>query len=196
MKTKIPNVDISEGTSGHWRVERFTVSQEDVRLHNMRCMFQPGMGARTMDAGTYTRLMRGREVIMSDTRAEKRDHLEAVWNARGVILLNGLGLGMVLNACLLKPEVNRAIVVEKSEDVIALAAEHYRRKFGDRVEIIHADALTYTPPRGLRFGAVWHDIWDNICADNLPQMATLHRRYGRRADWQGSWAKELCKMHP
>lgn len=190
----IPCVDVPEGKNGNWRVERFSVSDDDVKLHNMRCMFQAGMGRRTMRAGTYTRLMRGGCVVMSDTDAEKSDHRCAVHSAKGVILLNGLGIGMVLNACLMKPEVERAIVVELSPEVIALCGEHYRKKFGERVEIVNANAMTYMPPRGLRFGMVWHDIWDNICADNLPEMATMHRRYGRKTDWQGSWCKELCSL--
>jgi hypothetical protein len=37
----------------------------------------------------------------------------------------------------------------------------------------------------------WHDVWANICEDNLPLMARLHRRYGRRVNWQGSWSKEV-----
>lgn len=190
----IPAVDVPEGQSGVWRVERFTVTDKDVGLHNMRCAFSPGMGRRTISDGTYTRLMRGREVIMSDTEAEKWDHWQAVREAKGVILLNGLGLGMVLNACLIKPDVERAIVVEQSPEVIALCGDHYRQKFGARLAIVLADAMSFTPPRGVRFGMVWHDIWDGICSDNLPQMTTLHRRYGRRAEWQGSWCKELCRL--
>lgn len=194
MKTEIPNVDVPDGVSGNWRVETFTVSEKDVQLHNMCCAFKPGMGRRTIRAGTYKRLMRGGEVIMSDTDAEKWDHFSAVQNAKGIILLNGLGLGMVLNACLLKPEVERAFVVENSGNVIQLCRDHYQTKFGSRLVIVQADAMDYPPPKGVRFGMVWHDIWDNICEDNLPQMSTLHRRYGRRADWQGSWAKELCRL--
>lgn len=190
-KQQIPCVDVPEGTEGIWRVERFTVTEDDVKLHNLRCVFQPGMGRRTMSAGTYTKLMRGGCLIMSDTDAEKHDHYWAVREAKGIILLNGLGIGMVLNACLLKPEVERAIVVEKSPEVITLCGEHYRRKFGERVEIVEADAMTYVPPKGIRFGAVWHDIWDNICSDNIPEMTKLHRRYGRKTDWQGSWCKEM-----
>lgn len=190
----IPNVDVPEGVSGSWKIERFTVTDADVKLHNMRCMRQAGMGHRTIKAGTYTRLMHERSVVMSDTDAEKFDHLEAVMMARDVCLLNGLGIGMVLNACLLKPDVERVIVVEKSTDVVALCAEHYRSMFGARVEIVIADALDYAPPKGLRFGMVWHDIWNDICGDNLKSMATLHRRYGRKTDWQGSWCKELCRL--
>lgn len=130
---------------------------------------------------------------MSDTHAEKMDHAEAVRRAKGIILINGLGIGMVLNAALLKREVEKALVVEKSSEVIGLSARHYQEKFGDRIEVIHDDAITFSPPKGIRFGAVWHDIWDNICADNLEEMKALHRRYGRKTDWQGSWCRAECE---
>jgi len=82
-------------------------------------------------------------------------------------------------------------VVEKSKDVISLVAKHY---LGDhRVTIVNADAYLYKPPKGVKYDAVWHDIWDNICGDNLPEMTRLHRKYGKRADWQGSWCRSLCR---
>lgn len=40
---------------------------------------------------------------------------------------------------------------------------------------------------------VWHDVWDYIDANNLTQMHALHRKYGRRADWQGSWCRDQCE---
>lgn len=187
---RIPYVDVPEGASGNWRIERFSVSEEEANFSRIRSMFR--RTERSVDAGNYTRLMRGSTVVMSDTIAEKRDHWEFVAAAKGVVLINGLGLGMVLNAVLQKPEVERAIVVEKSVDVLALSAPHYRAKFGDKAEIVLADALTFQPPKSVRFGAVWHDIWDFICGDNLEQMKALHRRYGRRTDWQGSWCRDLC----
>lgn len=183
----IPNVTVPEGVSGDWRVERFTVSEEDAQMDRIRNMFK---GRRSVDAGTYTRLMRGGYLVMSDTRDEKSDHSYFVRAATGHVLINGLGLGMVLNAVLQKPDVTHVTVVEASADVIALVGPHYA---GPRVTIVHSDAMTYQPPKGERFGAVWHDIWDDITADNLEDMKTLHRRYGRRTDWQGSWARELCE---
>jgi len=182
----IPFVTVPEGASGEWRVERFTVSDDDVRLHNICASFRPG--GRSMLAGTYTRLIRGRTLVMSDTRAEKRDHIGFVRRACGDVLINGLGLGMVCGAVLRKPDVTSVTVVELSSDVISLVGASY-----PEATIVHADAMTWRPPSGVRYGAVWHDVWDDICEDNLPEMKTLHRRYGRRAAWQGSWARELCE---
>jgi spermidine synthase len=90
-----------------------------------------------------------------------------------------------------KPEVERVTVIEKSEDVIVLVAPSFSKD--NRVQIILADAFEYQPPKGVRYGAVWHDIWDTICGDNLPSMHRLHRKYGRRTEWQNSWCRELCE---
>ena len=188
MNALIPNVSVPEGTSGAWRVEQFTVTQQEAKFGALRAAVA-GTG-RYVPAGTYTRLIRGSTCVMSDTPDEKRDHYRFVWSAKGHVLINGLGLGMVLGAVLQNPAVTKATVVEISPDVIALVAPSYR---DPRVSIVCGDALTIEIEKGAKFGAVWHDIWDNICADNLEAMKTLHRRYGRRAEWQGSWARHLCE---
>jgi hypothetical protein len=134
--------------------------------------------------------MRHGTVVMSDTPAEKQDHYGFVHAAKGHCLINGLGIGMCLKAVLLKESVTAVTVVEKSADVIALVAPYYT---DPRVEIVHSCAFEYEPPKGVRYGAVWHDIWDNICSDNIEQMKRLHRKYGRRAGWQGSWCRWECE---
>ena len=108
------------------------------------------------------------------------------------ILINGLGLGVCLAAILESDVPEKIVVVEKSEDVIKLVGPTFEND--SRVEIIHADALEYKPPKGEKYDAVWHDIWPNICSDNLESMKKLHRKYGRRAAWQGSWARGLCEL--
>jgi hypothetical protein len=95
---------------------------------------------------------------------------------------------MVLSVIL--DQVTHVTVIEKSPDVIKLVGP----SFADpRVTIIEADAYTYQPPKGIRYNAVWHDIWDNICGDNTEGMGKLHRKYGRRTDWQDSWCKAECQ---
>lgn len=149
-------------------------------------------GGRSCRPGTYTRLMRGSTLVMSDTPDEKRDHYDFVRRARGHVLIHGLGLGMVLGAVLGKLEVSSVTVIELSQDVINLVGASYD---DPRVTIVCADALTWEPPKGARFGAVWHDIWDDICSDNREDMKLLHRRYGRRSTWQGSWGRELMEYY-
>ena len=149
-KSKIP-----AGELGTVTVVKRTATEDDVKLHNMRAMWRPGQ--RTIDPGTYTELrIRGR-LVMSDTRAEYRDHSVFIHRARGHVHINGLGLGCVL-ACVL-PKVDRVTVVEKNPDVIAYVGPHFD---DPKVEIIHGDALEWKPAKGTRYSAVWHDIWPDI----------------------------------
>jgi len=178
MKTvTLPNM-----TKGEWKIEKFKADRMDFSalIH----------GREAAKIGKeYTRLMRSRQLVMSDTPQEQRDHWSAEYQATGSCLLNGLGIGMVLKNILLKPDVADVTIVEISQDLIDLVAPFY---VDPRVTIICADAFTYQPPKGKRYQMVWHDIWDTICSDNLPEMAKLHRKYGRKTDWQGSWCKSEC----
>ncbi|MCA1776085.1 MAG: hypothetical protein LC676_10880 [Loktanella sp.] len=180
----IPKVTVPPDRRGPWRIERFTVIGNDLR--SVRLMMQ----GRDCPPGDYTRLVHeDRGIVMSDTPAEMRDHAEFVRAAKGHCLINGLGLGMGLAAVMAKETVTHATVIEIDRDLIDLVWPHYEAIFGDRISVIHADALEWRPPKGVRYGAVWHDIWDEICLDNDPDMQKLHRRYGRRTDWQGSWGR-------
>jgi len=192
--TKQPyQVDVPEGASGPWKVERFTVDPN---------VWQ-GFGRRCVPPGEYTRLLREGVLVMSDTPDEWRDHLGLVWAVEKEVkaqpegpvkvLLHGLGLGMILQGVLnVDPRVE-VTVVEQSEDVVKLVWAHYADRYPGRVQLIQGDALTWQPPKHARWNAVWHDIWDYVCSDNLEQMTLLHRRFGRRCNWQGSWARGLCE---
>jgi hypothetical protein len=187
---KLPHVDLPEGSCGPWSVERFTIVENSPGLAYF------AIKGRRLPPGKYTRLMHeNRGCVMSDTPAEQWDHYSFIRQAKGHVLMNGLGIGMALNA-ILKEEasnspVEKVTVVEIDRDVIDLVGPHYLQD--ERVEIVHSSAFDYQPPKGVRYGAVWHDIWDAITGDNLDEMATLHRKYGRRSDWQGSWCKAECQ---
>ena len=178
----IDAVAIKEGSKGPWTVSRFTIGA-DPTIENLRLM-RDGRGVRP---GTYTKLTHSsRGVVMSDTTAERHDHYPFVWKAEGHCLINGLGIGMCLSAILKLDRVNFVTVVEVDQDVIDLVWPNYK---GERCDVVCASAFDYAPPKGVRYGAVWHDIWDAINEDNYDEMKRLHRKYGRRADWQGSWGR-------
>lgn len=182
-------INVPDGVSGEWKVETFIVSEEDAKFASMRAMLHGGRGC--LPAGTYKKLTRHNYLIMSNTPDEIRDFMGFVWNAEDSILVNGLGLGVLLKALLNKPDITDITVIEKSEDVIKLVAPTYLTD--KRVTIINADAFEWKPPEGKRYNAVWHDIWDDICSDNLKEMEKLHRKYGKRTDYQESWCRSECK---
>jgi len=178
----VEQVTLPEMQKGPWTISKFTVDQPD--------FYSMLRGRGVPMGGTFTKAVRNGTLVMSDTPAEMRDHRASVRMASGSCLLNGLGIGMVLKNILLKDEVTDITVVEISQDLIDLVAPHYP---DPRITFVCCNAFEYKPPKGKRYNMVWHDIWDYICADNLPEMTKLHRKYGRRTDWQGSWCKYECK---
>lgn len=185
------DIDVPDGRSDDWAVETFMVSQREADFQNLRARISSS--DRPIQPGKYKRLVCGKCVVMSNTPVEVMDHWEFIRTAQQVesVLINGLGLGVALKAVLDSNTVKKVKVIEIAESVIKLVAPSYRRD--PRVEIIHADAFEYKPPRGERYRAVWHDIWNDICADNLPEMSKLKRKYTRRTAWQGCWCEEFCR---
>lgn len=199
-------VSLPSGTKGKWAIEKFDISQTDADRFNMRCRLDihKGLGYRGIEAGTYTRLCNKKNswnggLVMSDTPAEISDHAEAIDQAKGNILITGLGLGVVLNACLKKPEVTHCTVVEIDPDVIELVAPYYQQIWGDRLTIVQCSAYDYEPTKGTKYDMIWHDIWPDICADNYEQMKTLKKKfkkYLKLLGWQGCWVeREVRNLH-
>jgi hypothetical protein len=178
---------LPEASRKNWSIEHFNVSEEQSRFDLLRSI---GRGRRYVPPGRYMRLMRGDNIIMSNTPSEMRDLYEFRRRVTGDVLINGLGLGIATQIALATPEVSTVTVIEISENVIQLVAPHIA---DHRVTVIHDDAFKWSPSKGKRWNVVWHDIWDDICADNLEHMARLYRRYGRRCDWQGSWCRAECE---
>lgn len=184
-------VIVPEGQSGSWRVERFVVPDKPT-IQNLRIALA---GRLPVPPGTYTRLIQGGNLnggwsdpVMSDTPAEYRDLSPLFHHATRRVLINGLGLGVALKGTLAIPSVTHVDVVEVSEDVIKLVWPTYVTD--PRANLYCGDAFTITWPKGTRWNTVWHDIWPTICSDHLQDMVRLHRKYGRRCDWQGSWCRQ------
>jgi hypothetical protein len=187
FKSKIP-----EGQSGDWRIEKFTVTKEAAKDFNRSMAWTPGMGGRQIMPGDHTRLMRGNQLVMSDTAAEIRDHVDPYVSAEGHTLLTGLGLGVVAKMIASRGEVKSLTIIEKSHDVIKLVKPHLRIS---RMKIIEADIFTWKPHErfaelGIKqFDFAWFDIWDDFNEDFIAEKQKLYRRYGRWAKKKGNWLK-------
>lgn len=190
-KFKFGTVTVPDGKRGDWEISTFTLTDSDVLMDNLRAM-RDGNYEMVCYPGTYRRLThKKRGCIMSNTSMEIITAREVYDDATGRVLINGLGLGMVLEGVLSKPDVTFVRVIEFDADVIALVAPHFAND--PRVEIVHADAYEYKPAKGETFDYVWHDIWDEISADNLPLMAKLCRKYGHKAAKQGVWSRKQAR---
>jgi hypothetical protein len=189
-------VSVPTGRCGGMAVERFVVEENEPG--NLRLALH---GRTMITPGTYTRLTEGGTVWMSDVPEEMETHAPAFnaifWARPGArVLIHGLGLGMVVQYALRAENVSHVDVVELDERVIALAGPHYEAMaavLGTELNILHGDAHERIWAPGTRWDVVWHDIWPSYSEDNLPEMARLHRSFGHRCGWQGSWGRKQCE---
>jgi hypothetical protein len=182
-------VDVPEGVSGNWRVEKFVIQEDDPNL----ALY--ALDGRPVEPGAYTRLIHNESYapMMSDTAYEIQESLHFIDLARGRVLINGLGLGVVVKALLKKPEVTRIDVVELEQDIIDLVAPTYHRDI--RFKVYQGDAFTFRFPKGTTWDFAWHDIWPFIRTDNLEEITKLKRRYINKACYQEAWVEhELRKL--
>lgn len=193
QKTEIPEQEYKD-----WVIKRFTIDKEKASLFNMRQIFG-GHGHRAVKPGTYTKFGKVNEgradtLWMSDTPAELNDHYYAAWAAKGHCLIAGLGLGIIVEACLRHTEVTKVTVLELEQDVIDLVGGYLHEKWGkDKLEFIQCDALEWKPPKDAYYDMAWFDIWPVIDMYNWDEYKLLHRRYGRKAAWKGSWGRDDIK---
>ena len=174
---------VRPATVGYATVEHYTITPFDAMRDSFKGIYtEPGKVAILRVNG---------RTMMSDTQHERRSNRQFVAEARGHVLVAGLGLGMVLHPILAKTEVLSLTVIEKHQDVIDLikptlpAAKH--------VTIICADIFAWQPPKGDKWETVYFDIWADLCTDNLTQIAALHQRFKAHkvaGGWMGSWCQD------
>lgn len=169
---------IQTGDFGLWKIER--VPHVDVYR---------GMVYRStltiLSHRTEATLHKGRgEVVMEDSARELRRHMPIWKEARGRVLVSGLGLGCVVRGLLRNPAVEQITVVELDQQIIDLIWPEFMPLA--KCMVLHGDAMTYQWPPGMRFDYAWHDIW----AEGEKE-ALLHGhmmlRYIDMVDNQGAW---------
>lgn len=184
---------VPPGECGKAKIVHTTVTAHDAAKTAWRVAVT-GDSECYVPAGTYCQLYVDGQLMMSDTKAERRSNLEVLHRAQGEVLIAGLGIGMLLLPLLAKPEVTQVTVLEKYREVIQLVEPHIRRIAGEtdskKLVIVEADVFRWRPDQGVRYDVLYFDIWPTICVSNLDEMTRLHRRFCRRkkpGGWMSSW---------
>ena len=159
---------LKDGKNGDFTLSRFTITDNDFYAH-YRC---------GISNGTYARLTRFGQTLMSDTDMEKRTNREFVMQAHGDVLIGGLGLGMIILAIQDFPEIKSITVIEKYREVIELVGNQL--PLNEKVKIINADVFNWKPEKGKKYNCIYMDIWPYINEDVYKkEMVPLTRKYSR-----------------
>jgi hypothetical protein len=124
------------------------------------------------------------EVVMEDSIRELRQHLPIWMQAKGRVLVTGLGLGCVVRGLLAKSEVDHITVIEIDRYIATVIGPELTGS--GKVKLIVGDALNVDLP-GERFDYAWHDLWTDD--GNLQiQHARLLFKFKNAVRRQGAWA--------
>lgn len=141
-----------------------------------------------IERGKVAILSVANRTMMSDTLHEKLTNYKVKREARGNVLIAGLGIGMILHPILAKPEVLSVTVLEKERDVIELVAPTLKN---EKLTIVHADIFEWRPKVGAKFDCICFDIWadgtDDLAKSERRKLSARFRKYKAEGGWMGSW---------
>ncbi|AOE44589.1 methyltransferase [Gordonia phage Jumbo] len=166
----------------------------------IRCYTPPGI---------YTQLMIDGDLWMSDTLAERLDHLsfirKVIREQSETVLITGLGLGMVV-AGLIKnaPCVKKITVIEQNTDILNMVHPTYRDLAKENgVEFVaygfdawkFPDYFNWDGVGNLpQYDAIWHDIWIDAGEHLEEEYEDIRRAYELFApDFQMCWGEEFMQ---
>ena len=89
-------------------------------------------------------------LVMSDTEVEHRSNQQILSEAKGDVLMFGLGINFINDRVLALPQVRSVTIVEKYTDIIANTPT--------RCRVVQADVLTDDLRRLGKFDYIWNDI--------------------------------------
>lgn len=178
--------------------KRFSLNHEvatvdDVARMRLRDSLNGRNEYENFTAGTYV-ILRDKvkdEIIMSDTWMEWKTNFDFLNQARGDVLVAGLGIGMVLLSIQDKTNVTSVTVVEKSKDIIDMVASQL--PLNSKVKIVHSDIFDFVSKE--TYDTIYFDIWNDISSDNAGDMLRLHKLWKLSLNehgWMNSWRYDDC----
>jgi len=181
---------IENEEKGIAKIENFHYSEARNPFYNINVVRNSGHIFR-MYEGDYIKLYVNNELMMSDTTMERISNQEFIKNAKGRVLVAGLGLGLILRPILCNTDVTEIIVIEKYPDVISLVEPKYQNP---KLKIIEADIFDYDMPKDEKFDCIYFDIWPKISIDNLLEIRKLHYKYRKnkrtKESYMESWMRK------
>lgn len=187
----------------NWKIKEFQL--EDLVVGYFSTLTDQG---QDIDYKSIALLNEKDETVMSLTPLEAESHLFALNNAKGTVVVAGLGLGMITHNLLKKKSVKKLVVLEKEQHIIDLFPnclvkndlELWQSNLASgRLTIVKQDItkpLSDVVKRkiGKRVNYMWVDTWNHI-GDDIALPLTQYLQSQIKADMVDYWTFEYCIAH-
>ena len=151
---------LKEGTSGEFKIRKTTVPTGTIlQTYDSK----HGRLYKDVLLGDFPTVVLSQkdDTWMSDTPLEQESSKPAVVNARGDVLICGLGIGLVPTLIKDKPEIKSIDIVEISLNVVKLV---WQRIKSPKMRLIHGVAWKYLAKCEEKYDFIHIDIWGSITA--------------------------------
>ena len=120
----------------------------------------------------YLALLKNNEIWMSVNPNEINTMNPFIAEAKGKVLVLGLGMGYIAYMMALKDEVKSVTVIEKDVNIINLFKEHIAPLLkNNKIKVVHDDAIRYVETNK-GFDYIFADLWHNP-EDGIPMYLQL-----------------------
>lgn len=177
-----------EGAVGPWQIRHGGVGL-DRGYYSGACVTSGAMALLRQNG------QGGWETWMSLSPFEIESQELACRHAQGHTVVMGLGMGWVAANVALQPSVSRVTVVERDTDVLELfhrcgVLQGLPESAAQKIELVQADALHWTPPAGVSIDFLYADIWLGLAEPCT--LADVQRMQSNvRAKGVYFWGQEL-----
>ena len=153
-----PRIYIKEGKVGDYHIKIDVIKKgEPMTVVSARNWLMMGYKQQKVAIDTFRiihKLFKGDQLLMSDSPQEMFLQHLCVENAKGKVLVGGLGLGLYANMVAQKDEVTEVVVVEISKDVIKLC-----RPTNPKIRVVCADIHDFIKTTKEQFDYAYIDIY-------------------------------------
>jgi spermidine synthase len=132
------------------------------------------------------------QTMMSSHEFEMITNQKFLDNAKGDVLIFGLGIGLIVYPLLKDENINSITIVEVDKDLISeifpLLAEF---DYLNRLEVKHSDAFKFETDK--KFDTIYFDIWASIGEEAFNEMdilSNMFRKNLKEEGWMDSWCSE------
>jgi hypothetical protein len=126
--------------------------------------------------------------IMSNDDYEKENNLRVIREARGDVLIAGLGIGLIVLPIMNKPEVTSVDVLELHQEVIDMIKPQL--PLNEKVRIILANAYSFVPRR--KYDLIYYDtVNDDFCTDSELELRRIRGKIVGYDGFEREFSKHL-----
>jgi spermine/spermidine synthase len=174
-------VDIPDAVVGNFSISHKDIEAgkiiEVVTMRNMLFMGYKPLKITLPYPYKVTELKQDGGTWMSDVPNEMFSISMGIDEAKGHVLVGGLGIGYCIQKMANKPNVSWVTVVEKSPEVIKLVAPYLRK---DNVDVIQGDLYTFLKKTKHKYDYCYYDIWASTGERELDTHVYPLRKLSRR----------------